>query len=134
MKNVSQSVPHGNIHIGVAWINRPNSANVYIGKGSGLGNPYAKSNMSIDERNDACDKYIPHFYKQVGFMGTKAYSQLLHIYDLVIAGTDVNLQCYCHDPVSKIRKRCHAETIKDYVDDCVKGGYHPSKFAEPIVL
>lgn len=132
MTTSSKRLQHGEVCIGLAWINKPNYANVYVGKGSPLGNPYATSNMSIETRNRACDSYIKHFYEQVGYVGSPAYEQVLHIYDMAKSGVPVNLQCYCHN--GSFIKRCHAETIKTYVDDLLMTGTHPSKFARPIEL
>lgn len=95
--------------IGVKWVDIPDRINFYCGKGSVLGNPYAHKNMSKEERDVACDKYHDYFYMNVNEGEFK--NTIGKLIKLLNHGYKLNLQCFCKD------KRCHCETIKEYLDN-----------------
>lgn len=93
-----------NVIVGKKW----DKGAVYIGRGSILGNPFVLKDMSDEERDEVCDKYEDYFYEQIDndpkFLAT--VESLL----LKAEKSKVILGCYCSP------KRCHGETIKDYID------------------
>lgn len=98
------------ISIGVKWINKPNAINIYCGRGSALGNPYAMKDMSLEERNDVCDKYHILLKEQANVKDSPMRNEMIRILKLYKAGNNINLQCYCSP------KRCHCESIKELIE------------------
>lgn len=85
----------------------------YCGRGTALGNPF---NMQRNEsnRDHVCDQYQEHFDIAVNPLNTspvalKMKDQLSRITEGARAG-NIELGCFCAP------KRCHCETIKDYVE------------------
>lgn len=95
------------ITIGVKWINLSGAHNVYVGRGSPLGNPEPMKDKSDTERNRVCDFYEEWLGEQLRDHSTPQYQALFQLYGLAKANQDINLQCYCGS-----HKRCHALTIK----------------------
>lgn len=77
---------------------------VVVDRSSPLGNPFYMRTEKY--RNEVCDKYVDHFIetKDVLFI-----AELDHLYDLYIKHKKLRLFCWCAP------KRCHAETIRDYI-------------------
>lgn len=77
-----------------------------------IGNPFKMNDYSDVERNRVCDEYQKYFDNIVSnkinhsdFMNylRKIYIEAKHY--------DIALGCWCYP------KRCHAETIKNYIDN-----------------
>lgn len=102
----------GQIKIGVAWINKTGYANIYIGKGSPLGNQFAFSQMTQSERDVVCDKFYGLFTANMKHKSSEMYEEVKRLFEMANSGIDINLQCYCKDK----DLRCHGETIKEYLD------------------
>ena len=66
---------------------------VYIGRGSKWGNPFAMKNWSDEERNRVCDEYEEWFMKQQ------------HLIESLPELKDRVLGCYCKP------KRCHGDFL-----------------------
>lgn len=98
----------GKIHIGVKWINLPNAVNIYVGRGSPLGNPYPITDHQ--SRDCVCDKYDTYLIAAVEDRHKRIVDALNEIAHVVLNGRDVNLQCYCQG------KRCHAQSIKKIIE------------------
>ena len=94
----------GYISIGVKWIDKPNAINVYIGRGSPLGNPFVIGTHGT--RDEVCDKYETYLNQTTEPEVIRTLDKLVQ---LVRMGENINLQCYCQG------KRCHGETIKNYI-------------------
>lgn len=109
-KTVKSEPIKPSITIGVKWINIDNSENIYCGKGSPLGNPYATKDMSLSERNIACDKYHILLKEQSNINGSVMRNEMKRILKLYKSGNNINLQCYCSP------KRCHCESIKKLIE------------------
>jgi len=82
-----------------------------VDRSSPLGNPYY---MQFEEqRNEVCDKYERWFYKQIeeseSFRDT--VEALMAVY---VQTRKLRLFCWCSP------KRCHAETIKKYIEENTK--------------
>ena len=93
---------------------KPN--NVYIGRGSVLGNPYThitdkktKAIYQAKDRDDAIDKYSHYFDLMYG--SNLAFTSAIDkIYELYKTGEDVYLECYCKP------ERCHGDVIKEKLE------------------
>lgn len=72
-----------------------------------LGNPYKSLDDSM--RDDSCDSYKKHFYRMIESEGPFC-EEVRRIYRLVTEGHDVHLMCWCTP------KRCHCDTIKEFID------------------
>lgn len=78
--------------------------NVYIGRGSPLGNPWPISaRMSRDK---VCDLYDEYLRKAVKDKSTPQYKEMVRLFRMHQAGININLQCFCTP------NRCHGETIR----------------------
>lgn len=78
---------------------------IKVDRSTVLGNPYAMTQQNT--RDVVCDAYEKHFYNQLGQTEfTDALDALIHLYEEY---GRLSLFCWCAP------KRCHAETIKDYI-------------------
>lgn len=77
-----------------------------------LGNPYELK--TEDRRNIVCDNYYYYFHKKVlnDEEMINEIDRLIKIYNVY---GKLHLYCWCSP------KRCHAETIKDYIERKVNG-------------
>ncbi|MFS1428590.1 DUF4326 domain-containing protein [Vibrio splendidus] len=80
---------------------------VYIGRGSPLGNPYPIT--PTDSRRKVCKKYEKYFNERVVILGDPVREEVKRIFRLVMAGENINLICYCF-PL-----QCHGETLLDFL-------------------
>jgi hypothetical protein len=95
--------------VNVSKLTNPGQADKYfrVDRMSIFGNPFPAINER--DRNGACDLYEEYFHKKV----TEDYifrNTLYSIIGHVREGLNVNLMCHCAP------KRCHAETIKRYIE------------------
>jgi hypothetical protein len=89
---------------------RPAVNDVYIGRGSPLGNPFP---ITLQEPRDVvCDKYEQHICTLTECMDT----QINTIIKVGKQFGSVNLVCFCKP------QRCHGETIKRVVEERVANG------------
>lgn len=90
---------------------------IYCGRGSPLGNPFRM--YSEIQRDEVCDKFDDYFYNEVVVVENPVIlSELTRIYNIAKV-TDVKLGCFCAP------KRCHCNTIKRYLDNCLEFGIEP---------
>lgn len=82
---------------------------VYIGQGSPLGNKFAKANMTLEERNYACDQFEIEFQFKVDRKDPSVMRELTRLLSIARNGNLI-LGCYCAP------KRCHGLTIKRWLD------------------
>jgi hypothetical protein len=75
-----------------------------------LGNPFKMKNEK--DRNLVCDHYHEWFYKNTH--GPRFFAMLQELEELYKKYSKLNLFCWCAP------KRCHAETIKEYVETQLK--------------
>jgi len=88
------------------YVAKENEVLVRVDRRSVVGNPFFMSHESM--RNEVCDKYADYFKEQMKINSVfRAY-----IEDIVRKArqSDIALACWCFP------KRCHAETIKAYVE------------------
>lgn len=81
---------------------------IYCGRGTILGNPFEMSNEA--DRDKVCEKYKEYFYHKVDIEKDEAFLNALRGIFSKASQEDVNLGCFCAP------KRCHCETIKEFLD------------------
>jgi hypothetical protein len=96
---------------------------IYCGRGSVLGNPFEMGNES--ERDKVCEQYKKYFHQKVEIEKDETIlKELRIIYKKALHG-DVNLGCYCAP------KRCHCETIKEFIEKKLKEAGKLTETAKP---
>lgn len=88
---------------------------VYIGRGSKLGNPYShlcgKNEYHCETRDEAIDKYRPYFYDVLlKDPAIQFWTSNIAVFQLENPDQDINLMCYCKPA------RCHGDVIKEYIE------------------
>jgi hypothetical protein len=96
---------------------KPTSTDVYVGRGSVLGNPYTgskdirntKANYQVANREEAIESYHQWLDEKLADGDKRVRKALNDIY-LQAKNGNVNLVCYCkpHD--------CHGDVIKDLIE------------------
>lgn len=86
---------------------------VYCGRFTPVGNPFPMKDKSVAERNRVCDEYEDWFNKKM-FEKHNKVTQFVNELVLLASVSDLNLGCFCAP------KRCHCDTIKDYIDNRLK--------------
>lgn len=86
--------------------------NMRVDRESVLGNPFVMGDES--NRDHVCDQYQVHLLEKIRANDKAIVGRLTDIYDLVMAGHDVQLNCWCAP------KRCHADLIKRTVEKAVE--------------
>lgn len=95
----------------------PSAHREYCGKpGKGhkgiFGNPFWMGNES--QRNWACDTYQNHFEAQMFSRTGDLYIGMRQLYRIA-KERDLELACFC------VPKRCHCETIKNFLEEKLNG-------------
>lgn len=95
---------------------QPTVNDVYIGRGSVLGNPYSsikdrdtKASVICDSREESVVKYKQHLEMAIKDKIKPITNELNRIYKLAKEG-DVNLVCFCSP------KLCHGDVIKEILE------------------
>ena len=101
------TTPRGKLTVGRKGIDKANALNIYIGRGSALGNPFPMKGES--ERDKVCDQYAEYFYEKVKKNGALK-NEVIRIFRLLRSGNNVNIQCFCAP------RRCHGDTIKQFIE------------------
>lgn len=80
-------------------------------RSSPVGNPFLMLDSSTEERDRVCDLYYDYFQKNLN-PDDSPYGFLEYLDQILQAASerDITLGCWCAP------KRCHCETIKDYVE------------------
>lgn len=92
---------------------------VYIGRPSILGNPFAMTAES--DRSEVIEKYRLWLWRQIQLKG-RVYKELIKIALLVLAGKKIRLVCYCSP------KPCHGDIVIKAVEWLIVSG----KYSEVI--
>ena len=109
----------GYVSVGVKWKFVPNAYNVYIGQGSPLGNKYARKGMNDSTREVVCNAFHEDYMIAMQDKSSPMYQETKRLYNMVLSGIDVNLQCFCkHDDFLYIR--CHGESIANLINNYAK--------------
>ena len=100
------------ITIGKVKKDKPNAENIYIGRGSPLGNPYPiTANASRDE---VCDRYDVYIRNVLQDTSSPQYKEMVRLLKMYQSGQSLHLQCFCA-PL-----RCHGESIKSILETTLK--------------
>lgn len=83
---------------------------IIVDRSSPLGNPFIMEDES--QRDSVCDLYEKWLYRQINHEIEKICNELNRIAELAKT-QDIRLMCWCSP------KRCHAETIKEYIEKSV---------------
>ena len=81
---------------------------VKVDRSSVLGNPFYMANES--KRDEVCDKYEAYFKSSIQNMESAFYKEVERLYTILKKYGKLELFCWCAP------KRCHAETIKNYLE------------------
>lgn len=94
----------------------PTRNDVYIGRGSILGNPFTsikdrktKASVVCDSREESVEKYKQHLIESIETKVKPITDELNRIFKLA-KEDDVNLVCYCSP------KLCHGDVIKEILE------------------
>lgn len=87
----------------------PNEILIKVDRSSPVGNPFYMKDESM--RDEVCNKYDIYYNKQIG-KNTTFTSYIETIFTNYL-NSDIALGCWCYP------KRCHAETIKRFVEDAL---------------
>ena len=95
---------------------RDGTGNLYIGRGSPLGNPFVMKDNTNTSRNKVIDdyeKYINVIIRKakpdLSRLERSIIKELNNIYARVKKGQEVRLECYCAP------QRCHGDVIKNII-------------------
>ena len=90
---------------------------VYIGRGSALGNPYTsikgkktKAKVVCNSREESIKSFDIYIRQKISEKDKKICDELNRIYKMVKEG-DVNLVCFCKP------KSCHGDIIKKIIEE-----------------
>lgn len=83
----------------------PQPNDIYIGRGSPLGNPHPMSDES--DRDTVCELYEQHIAERIALKDRRITIELRRIYIMHKQYGSVNLVCFCKP------KRCHGDSIKE---------------------
>lgn len=85
-----------------------NAWQVRVDRASVLGNPYHLENES--QRDNVCELYKDYFNEKMKDINSAFYKEVERLYSLLKKHGKLELFCWCTP------KRCHAETIKQYLE------------------
>jgi predicted NAD-dependent protein-ADP-ribosyltransferase YbiA (DUF1768 family) len=86
------------------------------GKGQSglLGNPFA-ANVTHSNRDEVCNKFEIYFKESMAYEHSVLKKRVNELVE--IAKTqDIELACFCQSPKDVVKKRCHTEAIKAYIE------------------
>lgn len=87
---------------------KPTKEDVYIGRGSPLGNPYPIT--ELDSRDRVCDLYESWLWEKARDVNSAQHKAIQELIYKNREGQKINLVCFCAP------KRCHGNTIKRIVE------------------
>lgn len=103
------------IHVVNKHFHQPTRIDVYIGRGSPLGNPYSslsgatKAEFQSDTREESIESFEKYLLDGIARKDTAICAELNRIWRLAKLG-DINLVCYCKP------KSCHGDIIKRLIE------------------
>ena len=98
------------------YTHTPTDNDIYIGRGSPLGNPFKIGEQSIAHfpkvltREDVIAEYQPYILNQINNSNPSVCNELDRIAYKCLDGQDVNLVCFCKP------RECHGDIIKSILD------------------
>lgn len=106
------------IHIVNKHTHSPNENDIYVGRGSKLGNPFSsiqgretKANFICASREEAIENFSSYLKQKISDKDKNICDELNRIWKIAKSVRDINLVCYCAP------KSCHATIIKRIVED-----------------
>lgn len=97
---------------------KPTANDIYVGRGSVLGNPYTsnafqetKAEFICKTREESLQNFYKHISEKIKQKDEKICAELNRIWTLAKNGHDINLVCYCAP------QACHATIIKNIIED-----------------
>lgn len=98
------------------YLHEATEQDVYIGRGSPLGNPFTsiknrqtKAKEVCESREESVKKFDQYIFHEIQNNNRIICDELNRIYLMAKKG-DVNLVCFCKP------KACHGDVIKKYID------------------
>lgn len=85
---------------------------IRVDRGTPLGNPFYMCNESV--RDYVCDRYEEYFNAPHPIIFNDELNRIVDLAKI----NDITLLCWCYP------KRCHAETIKRYIENRLKQEVH----------
>ena len=82
---------------------------IRVDRASILGNPYHMVDES--QRDTVCNQYEKYFNENMKHPDTAFYNEVQRLYNIMKEYGKLELYCWCAP------KRCHAETIKQYLEN-----------------
>lgn len=92
------------------YVLKENEILVKVDRSSILGNPYPM--ISENRRNEVCLKYDNHFEHSIQY--DEKFKNAINAIIILAKTKDIALGCWCYP------KRCHAITIKDYIENTIR--------------
>lgn len=96
----------------------PSTNDIYVGRGSILGNPYTsiqhketKAEFVCSSPQESLTKFHEYFREKIITKDKKICDELNRIWKIAKLGQQVNLVCYCAP------KPCHANIIKKIIEE-----------------
>lgn len=108
----------GTLTVGTIWHKEPNAENIYIGR-EAKGNSLLHNPYRIDanhNRADACKAFNVYLKKELKNKQSIVRKEMLRIRSLLLAGTNVNLQCFC----THKELQCHGQEIEKVIIQSLK--------------
>jgi len=101
----------------------PTINDIYIGRGSVLGNPFVgtknvnltKGKYQCDSREESIESYERYLLEKINIRDTVICNELNRIYK-ISKSSNVNLVCFCSP------KKCHGDIIKKILDQKLEHG------------
>jgi len=103
------------INVVNSYKHKPTKNDIYVGRGSALGNPFSCKRNSMaqyicDTREESIENYRGWLQLQIEFKNKVVTNVLNDIWKRNKNGEDVNLVCFCKP------KTCHADIIKEIIE------------------
>ena len=96
---------------------QPSENDIYVGRGSILGNPFSsiqgretKAEFICESREDAIRNFSFYLKQKISDKDKNICDELNRIWKIAKSGRDINLVCYCTP------KSCHATVIKRIIE------------------
>lgn len=97
---------------------KPTSDDLYIGRGSILGNPFTsikhkqtKAQYICESRGESVERYENYLREKITTKDTDICTKLNNIFIRVKRGEKVNLVCFCKPKI------CHGDIIKKIIEE-----------------
>jgi uncharacterized protein YeaO (DUF488 family) len=109
----------GSISIVNKRFHTPTEHDVYIGRGSLLGNPFSHLESKYDtflckDRQEAINRYEAFIYSKMDSDGDIVANELKRLAEIVKTN-NINLVCHCKHPSRDVQ--CHGDIIKNIIEN-----------------